>query len=78
MRSRLNRTFIAEQAPAAGGVRAVQSRARTRRQPLHLRDGDARTQEMEFGLDLLEARGEIEPGSPEADAFVTTYAQGRS
>ena len=26
--------------------------------------------EMQFGLDLLAERGEIEPGSPEADAFV--------
>ena len=25
---------------------------------------------MQFGLDLLVERGEIEPGSPEADAFV--------
>jgi hypothetical protein len=29
--------------------------------------------EMDFALDILEARGDLEPGSKEADAFVYTY-----
>ncbi len=67
--SRANRTFIAEQAPSAwpafDGYKAK----------LGL-DGSACTYaadalaEMEFGLDVLEARGDITPGSAEADAFV--------
>jgi hypothetical protein len=31
--------------------------------------------ETEFAMDLLEARGELEPGSPEADAFVNAYVK---
>ncbi len=32
-------------------------------------------EEAGFAMDLLEARGEIEPGSPEADAFVNAYVK---
>jgi Met-zincin/Domain of unknown function (DUF5117) len=31
--------------------------------------------EAEFALDLLEARGDLDPGSPEADAFVASYVK---
>ena len=67
--ARGDRTFISEQAPSAWpAFDAFKSE--------HGLDGSLCTYatdalaEMEFGLDLLEARGEIEPGSPEADAFV--------
>jgi uncharacterized protein DUF4953 len=67
--SRVNRTFITEQAlsawPAFDAYKATlgfDGRSCT-----FATDAIA---EMQFGLDVLEARGEIEPGSPEADAFV--------
>src|SRR5262249_52941423 len=67
--SRFSRTFIVEQAPSA--LPAFDAYKETL-----ARDGSRCTYamdalaEMEFGLDLLFERGEIEPGSPEADAFV--------
>ena len=72
-----DRTFIAEQAPSAwpafersrpAPLISTRTRARTRREALA---------EMQFGLDVLFERGDIEPGSPEADAFVAGDAQGR-
>ncbi len=66
--SRGDRTFIAEQAPPVPTFDADQG---------SLGDEDGKCSyasealaEMQFGLDLLIERGEIEPGSPEADAFV--------
>jgi hypothetical protein len=67
--SRNNRTFISEQAPSAWPAFDAYKTS------LGL-DGSRCTfasdalAEMEFGLDVLEARGDVEPGSPEADAFV--------
>ncbi len=67
--SRTFRTFVVEDAPSAWpAFDAYQA-------SLGL-DGSACSYasealaEMEFGLDVLTARGEIEPGSPETDAFV--------
>jgi hypothetical protein len=37
--------------------------------------GEQTQQEAEFAMSLLEARGELEPGSPEADAFVYAYVK---
>ena len=34
---------------------------------------DAAAEQMSYGVDVLEARGDIEPGSPEAEAFVDAY-----
>ena len=68
--SRGDRTFISEQAPPAWPSFDASNAS------LGV-DGSTCTYasealaEMEFGLDVLEARGDIEPGSPEADAFVT-------
>lgn len=67
--SRVNRTFISEQVAAA-------SPAFDTLQASPGVDGDQcnyaseALEEMQFGLDLLIERGEIEPGSPQADAFV--------
>ncbi len=36
---------------------------------------DASMQEMDFALDILEARGDFTPGSPEAEAFVLSYVK---
>jgi Met-zincin/Domain of unknown function (DUF5117)/Domain of unknown function (DUF5118) len=67
--SRLDRTFITEQAPppwsALDGETA--SVGLDGSQCTYASEALA---EMQFGLDLLSERGEIEPGSPEADAFV--------
>ena len=35
--------------------------------------GDIESEQADYGLDVLAARGEIDPGSPEADAFVQAY-----
>jgi hypothetical protein len=67
--SRVNRTFVVEQAPTAWPAQDID------KAPFSL-DGSSCTyatealHEMEFGLDVLAERGEIEPGSPEAEAFV--------
>ena len=37
--------------------------------------GEQALQEAEFTMDILEARGELDPGSPEADAFVYAYVK---
>ena len=68
--SRDYRTFMVEQAPFPSPTPA--SVAYT----MALRDGNLCTYaadalaEMQFGLDVLEERGEIQAGSPEAEAFV--------
>ena len=67
--SRTQRTFITEQAPSAWPAFDAYKAS------LGL-DGSRCTYasealaEMQFGLELLAERGEIDPGSPEADAFV--------
>ncbi len=67
--SRGDRTFISEQAPPAPPAFDAHEAS------LGI-DGEQCSyasealEEMQFGLDLLTERGEIEPGSPEADAFV--------
>jgi hypothetical protein len=67
--SRLYRTVAVEQNPATWPAFGVS------RSSLGV-DGDGCTYadealaEMQFGLDVLAERGEIEPGSPEAEAFV--------
>nr|HET7860385.1 zinc-dependent metalloprotease [Caldimonas sp.] len=35
--------------------------------------GDAAAEQMAYATDVLEARGDLEPGSPEAEAFVNAY-----
>jgi len=35
--------------------------------------GDAAAEQMTYASDVLEARGDLEPGSPEAEAFVNAY-----
>ncbi|HEV2979674.1 MAG TPA: zinc-dependent metalloprotease [Casimicrobiaceae bacterium] len=67
--SRGDRTFISEQAPPGGPVFDAD------KESLDLDEGKCTyaseaLAEMQFGLDLLVERGEIEPGGPEADAFV--------
>jgi len=67
--SRIQRTFVTEQAPSAWPAFDAYKAS------LGL-DGSRCTfasealAEMQFGLELLAERGEIDPGSPEADAFV--------
>ncbi len=68
--SRVRRTFITEEAPGTTAARAFSTAALDRdgRECTYATDALA---ELEFGLDLLEARGDIEPGSVAADAFVS-------
>ena len=66
--SRFYRTFISEEAPSGTAFGAD-------KESLNLDEGKCTyasevIAEMQFGLDLLIERGDIEPGSPEADAFV--------
>ncbi|MDH5246972.1 MAG: zinc-dependent metalloprotease, partial [Betaproteobacteria bacterium] len=67
--SRRQRAFVAEQAPSARPTTEPHDASPGL-------DGSGCTYaadalaEMQFGLELLAERGEIEPGSPEADAFV--------
>jgi hypothetical protein len=77
--SRSSRTFVVEQAPSGPGVHDAAHAAAPgsgAAGALHAPHGPACTYateslaEMAFGLDLLAERDEIEPGSPEADAFV--------
>ena len=68
--SRSHRTFVVGAgAVRLAGVRRVQGIARRSTARLCTYASDALS-EMQFGLDVLLERGEIEPGSPEADAFV--------
>jgi hypothetical protein len=39
----------------------------------HCRHGDFAAEQLSYALDVLEARGEVDPDSPEADAFVQAY-----
>ena len=70
--SRDHRTFVVEQAPSPFPSAAQTTEA----YPMALRDGNFCTYatdalaEMQFGLDVLEERGEIPAGSAEAEAFV--------
>jgi len=70
--ARSERAFIAEEAPPSwpalsegGSSRGFANQFCT--------FGTGALQELQFGMDILEARGEIEPGSPEADAFVSAF-----
>ena len=67
--ARGDRTFIAEQAPSAWPAFDAYKASLGLDGSLCTYGSDALA-EMQFGLDLLVERGEIEPGSPEADAFV--------
>ncbi|HEY9025912.1 MAG TPA: zinc-dependent metalloprotease, partial [Burkholderiaceae bacterium] len=60
-----------ELAPQAAAVDAAGTRAA--RDPQACMAGDYAAEELGYGLDVLEARGEIEPDSPEADAWVQAY-----
>ena len=52
------------------GRRSTRTRRRSASTAASARTRSDALAEMQFGLDLLVERGEIEPGSPEADAFV--------
>ncbi|MDQ2962853.1 MAG: zinc-dependent metalloprotease, partial [Pseudomonadota bacterium] len=67
--SRLYRTFIVEEAPSAWPAFDAYKASLGLNGSLCTYASDALA-EMQFGLDLLVERGEIEPGSPEADDFV--------
>jgi hypothetical protein len=67
--SRFDRTFISEQAPSAWPAFDADQASLGLDGSLCTYASEALA-EMQFGLDLLIERGEIEPGSPEADAFV--------
>jgi hypothetical protein len=67
--SRIFRTFIVEEAPSAWPAFDAYKASLGLDGSLCTYASDALA-EMQFGLDLLVERGEIEPGSPEADAFV--------
>ena len=74
--SRDYRTFVVEQAPFPPPAPAPATAAAAQPYPMSLRDGNLCTfaadalAEMQFGFDLLEQRGELQAGSPEAEAFV--------
>ena len=67
--ARGDRAFFAEQAPAAWPAFDAYKASLGLDGKLCTYASDALA-EMQFGLDLLVERGEIDPGSPEADAFV--------
>ena len=67
--SRGDRTFITEQAPSAWPAFDAYKASLGLDGRLCTFASDALA-EMQFGLDLLAERGDIEPGSPAADAFV--------
>ncbi len=67
--TRGDRTFITEQAPGAAAATEPFS-ALPDREGYRCTFANEALAEMQFGLDLLAARGELEPGTPEADAFV--------
>ncbi len=67
--SRYNRTFISEQAPPSPPALDADDGSAVLDEERCSYASEALA-EMQFGLDLLMERGEIEPGSPEADAFV--------
>ncbi len=67
--SRGDRTFISEQAPSAWPDFGANKTSLGLGGSLCTYASEALA-EMQFGLDVLTERGEIEPGSPEADAFV--------
>jgi hypothetical protein len=69
--ARGDRTFITEQAPAPSAWPVFDAWATAQGfDPRRCTYGTDALAEMQFGLDLLAERGEIEPGSPEADAYV--------
>ena len=67
--SRVYRTFAVEEAPSAWPAFDAYKASLGLDGSLCSYASEALA-EMQFGLDLLAERGEIEPGSPEADAFV--------
>ncbi len=67
--ARGDRTFFTEQAPSAWPAFDAYKASLGLDGTLCTYASDALA-EMQFGFDLLAERGEIEPGSPEADAFV--------
>jgi hypothetical protein len=67
--SRGDRTFISEQAPSTWPAFDAYKASLGLDGSLCTYASEALA-EMQFGLDLLMERGEIQPGSPEADAFV--------
>jgi hypothetical protein len=67
--SRFDRTFISEQAPTAWPAYDAYQASLGLDGSLCTYASEALA-EMQFGLDLLIERGDIEPGSPQADAFV--------
>jgi hypothetical protein len=74
--SRDHRTFVVEQAPFPPPSPLPSATPAADAYPMALRDGNFCTyaadalNEMQFGLDVLEERGEIQAGSAEAEAFV--------
>ena len=74
--SRDHRTFVVEQAPFPAPSPLPSAATGAEAYPMALRDGNFCTyaadalNEMQFGLDVLEERGEIQAGSAEAEAFV--------
>ncbi len=67
--ARGDRTFFSEQIPGSPRAEPTFTELADRRGFLCSFPSEALA-EMQFGLDLLEARGDIEAGSPEADAFI--------
>jgi hypothetical protein len=68
--SRFSRAFIVEQAPPPSSAHGIAAGDRHDDQTCTY--ASEALAEMAFGLDVLAERGEIEPGSPEAEAFVNS------
>jgi len=64
-----------ELAPSSGALAGVAASpsAGTRRDPRACLAGEYASEEAGYGLDVLEARGDVDPDSPQADAFVQGY-----
>ena len=59
--------------PASAGMTGMLAGLRAPRADQACMAADYGAEEMDYGLDVLEARGELDPGSPEAEAWVQAY-----
>jgi hypothetical protein len=71
---RSSRRFIVEDAPKAHAAHSHGAAVMSGADPFCM-FAEASLDEMDFALDLLEARGDLSPDSPEADAFVIAYVK---
>jgi hypothetical protein len=72
---RSSRRFIVEDAPRAFAGESPDAIPGIAGANAYCNFAEASMEEMDFALDILESRGDLNPGSPEADAFVLAYVK---